>query len=206
MVWNPLARANTPSNVLSHTLLALDRLSWASEWLKVRTREIAFSEEDCLSLAYGALFHDLGKQDTSFKNEAGRVHFYDHEAHSCRSAEGIMERFRFSNSMRTKVLHLIKNHMRILNFSEETKDAALRRLVNQMGNLTPLLVIFTLADKEASRGILSVPRDAVVESHCLRVMDLFQQEEIVHPPPLITGHDVMALAIPPDRELDTSLT
>ena len=184
-------------NVLSHTLLALDRLSWASGWLHARTQEIAFSEEDRLSLSYAALFHDLGKQDTYFKNEAGRIHFYDHEAHSCRLAEGIMERFRFSNSMRTKVLQLIKNHMRILNFSEETKDAALRRLVNQMGDLTPLLVIFTLADKEASRGILSVPRDAVVESHCLRVMDLFQQEEIVHPPPLITGRDVMALGHSP---------
>ena len=66
-----------------------------------------------------------------------------------------------------------------------------------MGDLTPLLAILTLADKEASRGMLSVPRDDVVENHCLRILELFKQKEIVHPPSLITGHDVMALGYHP---------
>jgi len=54
-------------------------------------------------------------------------------------------------------------------------------------------VVHTLADKEASRGILSWQTDQVAEEHCLRILDLFQKEEIVHPSPLITGLDVMAL-------------
>jgi hypothetical protein len=33
----------------------------------------------------------------------------------------------------------------------------------------------------------------VVERHCLRILELFREKDIVHPPPLITGHDVMAL-------------
>ena len=77
--------------------------------------------------------------------------------------------------------------------SEETKEGALKRLVNQMGEETPLLVLHTLADKEASRGILSIQIDEVVERHCLRVLELFKEKDIVHPPPLVTGHDVMAL-------------
>jgi hypothetical protein len=32
-----------------------------------------------------------------------------------------------------------------------------------------------------------------VEDHCLRILKLFEEKEIVHPPPLITGHDVMDL-------------
>jgi hypothetical protein len=28
-------------------------------------------------------------------------------------------------------------------------------------------------------------------------LDLFEKKEIVHPPPLITGHDVMTLGYPP---------
>jgi poly(A) polymerase len=40
---------------------------------------------------------------------------------------------------------------------------------------------------------LSIQKDDVVESHCLRILTLFQEKDIVHPPPLITGHDVMAL-------------
>ncbi len=31
------------------------------------------------------------------------------------------------------------------------------------------------------------------KSHCLHLLELFGQEEILHPPLLVTGHDVMAL-------------
>jgi poly(A) polymerase len=87
--------------------------------------------------------------------------------------------------------------MRILNMPRETRDGALKRLVNQMGEETPLLVLHTLADKEASRGILSIQIDEVVEDHCLKVLDFYREKDIVHPSPLITGHDVMALGYLP---------
>jgi hypothetical protein len=35
-----------------------------------------------------------------------------------------------------------------------------------------------------------------VEDHSLRILDLFKEKDIVHPSPLITGHDVMALGYP----------
>jgi hypothetical protein len=87
--------------------------------------------------------------------------------------------------------------MRILNLSRETKETALKRLVHQMGEETPLLVLLTLADKEASRGILSIQVDEVVEDHCLRILKLFKEKDIVQPLPLITGYDVMALGYSP---------
>ncbi len=105
----------------------------------------------------------------------------------------MMERLRFSNNLKNSVLHLVQNHMRVLNLSAESKESALKRLVNHMADDTPLLVLHTLADMEASRGILSIQKDDVVESHCLRILTLFQEKDIVHPPRLITGHDVMAL-------------
>jgi tRNA nucleotidyltransferase/poly(A) polymerase len=180
-------------NVLFHTLLMVEKISWVSEWIARKARDISLSQEDWLSLYYTALFHDIGKQDTYSKDEKGTVHFYHHEAFSCQRAENIMERLRFSNMMRSKILHLIQHHMRILNLSPETKETALKRLVNQMGEEAPLLVVLSLADKEASRGILSLQDDEVVEGHSLRILDLFKEKEIVHPPPLITGHDVMVL-------------
>ena len=180
-------------NVLSHILLMVEKISWASQWIALHEREIPLNQEDWLSLYYATLFHDLGKQDTYSRDEKGRVHFYHHESFSCQSAEEIMERLRFSNAMRNRILRLIRNHMRILNLSRETKEVALKRLVNHMAEETPLLVLLTLADKEASRGILSVQIDEVVEGHCLRILQLFKEKEIVHPSPLITGHDVMAL-------------
>jgi putative nucleotidyltransferase with HDIG domain len=180
-------------DVLSHTLLMVEKISWASEWVARNHQGVFLIEEDHLSLYYAALFHDIGKQDTYSKDEKERVHFYYHESFSVQAAERIMERLRFSNLMKNKILHLIKNHMRILNLSWETKETALKRLVNQVGDETPLLVLHTLADKEASRGILSIQIDEVVENHCLRILKLFNEKDVVHPLPFITGHDVMAL-------------
>jgi poly(A) polymerase len=180
-------------DVLSHTLLMIKKIMWAFQWIAQRGREISLSQEDWLSLYYTVLFHDIGKQDTYSKDEKGKVHFYHHEAFSCQRAEGMMERLRFSNPMRNKIFHLVQHHMRILNLSLETKETALKRLVNQMAEETPLLVVLTLSDKEASRGILSIQIDEVVEGHSLRILDLFKEKEIVHPPFLITGHDVMAM-------------
>ena len=180
-------------DVLSHTLLMTEKISWAFEWVAQNHQEIFLTQEDRLSLYYAALFHDIGKQDTYTRDEKERVHFYSHESFSVQAAERIMERLRFSNLVKNIILRLIKNHMRILNLSWETKETALKRLVNQIGEETPLLVLLTLADKEASRGILSIQIDEIVENHCLRILKLFREKDIVHPPPFITGHDVMAL-------------
>jgi putative nucleotidyltransferase with HDIG domain len=180
-------------NVLSHTLLMIEKVKWTLEWIAQRGMNIFLSQEDRLSLYYAALFHDIGKQDTYSIDEKGRIHFYHHEAFSCQRAEEILKRLKFSKTMENRILHLIKHHMRVLNLSQVTKEPALKRLVNQMGEGTPLLVVLSLADKEASRGILSMQMDEVVENHCLRVLELFKEKEIVRPSPLITGYDVMAL-------------
>jgi poly(A) polymerase len=182
-------------DALLHTLLALEKIPWAMEWLASRRLVLSPSEEEQLSLCYAALFHDLGKHEARWQGEDGRVHFYHHEVYSCLAAEKTMERLRFSNLMKDKVLCLVRNHMAILNLSSQTKESAFKRLVNRTGDLTPLLVCLTLADKEAGRGSLSVSRDEEIEGYCLRIMELSRQDEIVHPPSLITGHDVMALGV-----------
>jgi poly(A) polymerase len=151
-------------------------------------------------LHYAALFHDIGKQDTYSEDEKGRVHFYTHESYSCQRAEVIMERLRFSNRLRDRVIHLVQHHMRIQP-PGGTGEGALKRLINQMGEETPLLVLHTLADKEASRGTLSVEIDEVVEGHCLRILEWYREKDIVHPPPLITGDDVMALGYSPGPQV-----
>ena len=180
-------------DVLFHTLLMTEKISWAFEWVAQNHQEIFLTQEDRLSVYYAALFHDIGKQDTYTEDEKGRVHFYYHESFSVQAAERIMERLRFSTLMKNKILNLVKNHMRILNLSWETKETALKRLVHQVGDETPLLVLHTLSDKEASRGVLSIQIDEVVENHCLRILKLFNEKDVVHPPSFITGHDVMAL-------------
>jgi poly(A) polymerase len=184
-------------NALSHTLLMIEKIPWAMEWCAHHGQDMILTQEDELALTYSALFHDLGKQDTVARDDKGRIHFYRHESFSSRRALMIMERLRFSNTLRDQVLHLIQEHMRILNLSLETKEAALKRLVHQVGDLASLLVLHTLADKAASRGILSLPRDEVVEAFCLRILELCRKEEIIHPPPLVNGRDLIELGYAP---------
>jgi poly(A) polymerase len=193
-------------HVLFHTLLTIEKVPWAIDWIRERGGSFPFTQEDLLCLYYAALFHDIGKQEAYSKDEREKVHFYHHETYSCRNAERIMERLRFSNEMAAKVLRLIENHMRILNLSSETKETALKRLVHQIGDETPLLVIHSLADKEASRGILSYENDEVGEGHCLHLLELYRQKEIVHPSPLISGHDVIALGYSPGPKVGQILT
>lgn len=183
-------------NVFPHILLMADKISWALEWAARNEKPIILTEEEKLALYYAALFHDLGKQDAYSRDERGTVHFYHHESFSCERAKAIMERLRFSNPMKNSVLRLVQYHMRILNLPRETGVSALKRLVNLAGDHIPLLVLHTLADKEASRGILSIQLDEIVEGHCLRLLHLFGEKDIVHPPSFITGHDVMALGYP----------
>ncbi len=86
---------------LSHTLLAMEKIPWAIEWIEIKEKEVfSFPRRSDLSLSYAVLFHDIGKQDTFSKDERGRVHFYHHEVFSCQAAERIMERLRFSNPIR----------------------------------------------------------------------------------------------------------
>jgi len=193
-------------SVLPHVFLVLEKIEWACDWVRSNFGELVLSDGDRLALAYAALFHDIGKQDTYSRDEEGKVHFIHHESFSARAAERIMERLRFSNMLKFRVLRLVENHMRILNLSAETKENALRRLVHRMGDEAPLLVLLSLADKEASRGILSYQTDSVVEGHCLRVLQLHGQKEIVQPPRLISGHDVMALGYPPGPKVGQILS
>jgi len=66
-----------------------------------------------------------------------------------------------------------------------------------MGELTPLLVALTLADKEAGRGSLSILRDEADRSSLPQDPRAVRAEGGCHPPSLVTGHDVMALGIEP---------
>jgi poly(A) polymerase len=184
-------------NVLSHTLLMIEKMPWAIAWCAHHGHDLLLDQDDQLSLCYAALFHDLGKQDTYARDDQGDIHFYQHESFSSRRALGIMERLRFSNALRDQVLHLVQEHMRILTLSPETKETALKRLVHRMGDFTPLLVLHTLADKEASRGIQSLLRDETVETRCLQILDLYEQKDIVHPLPLINGRDLIGLGYAP---------
>jgi len=93
-----------------------------------------------LHLRWSALLHDLGKKDMKQVVD-GRTVFYRHEERSARIADALLERLRFPNDLRRRIVLLIEHHM--FNMTEEWSDAAVRRFISRVGreNIDDLLAL-----------------------------------------------------------------
>ncbi|MBG99712.1 MAG: phosphohydrolase [Solibacterales bacterium] len=119
-------------DVWQHTLLLLENL---------RTPTV--------TLAWGALLHDVGKPDTiSFGN---RIRFNNHVEVGVKIAESVLMRLHFSNKQTRRILLLVANHMRFSDVTAMRKSRLLKFL--QMEHFDEHLELHRL-DCMASHGKL----------------------------------------------------
>lgn len=59
---------------------------------------------------WAALFHDMGKPATFFKEDNGRGHFYGHPRVSVQIAQGVMRRLKMPSAFEADVLRLVERH------------------------------------------------------------------------------------------------
>jgi len=133
-------------------------------------------------LAWAVLFHDVGKAVTRSEDEAG-VHFYGHVQKSGEIAAQIMGRLKFSNADTEVVLALIREHMRFMHV-REMRRGTLKRFL-RLPDFNLHLALHRL-DCLGSHGMLDsyeFCRDALAAL----------PPEALHPPRLITGHDLLTL-------------
>ena len=157
------------------------------------------SEQDRLILGYAALFHDLGKPATKSIDNGGEIHFYGHPEQSSLLAQGIMKRLRFPNRVRDGVIPLVENHMRILTLAQGgPSDKALRRLINAMGEGIRLLLVLGLAKTGSKEGEDEGKRFMDL---CQRIWDLYEEEDLIAPQPLLMGRDLLGLGHSPGPRL-----
>jgi poly(A) polymerase len=151
-------------DVFVHTLLLLDRLP-----------------QPCpLTLAWGALLHDVGKPPTF--RVAERIRFDNHVEVGVKMSAEICERLRFSNDDTAQILALVANHMR---FSHATRmsESTLKRFF-RLPQFDQHLALHR-ADCLASHGSLST-----YEFVRQKRSEIPQQH--IRPVPLITGDDLIA--------------
>ena len=86
-----------------------------------------------LALRLATLLHDLGKPRTRTVDAEGHVHFYGHQDEGARMARALMQRLKFSNDEISGVTQLVAQHMRIGEYHSEWTDAAVRRLIRDLG-------------------------------------------------------------------------
>jgi len=134
-----------------------------------------------LTLAWGALLHDVGKPPT-FRVAPDRIRFDGHVEVGVKMAEEICRRLRFSNDETAQILALVDNHMRFGHVTR-MKESTLKKFL-RLPSFDEHLALHR-ADSLASHRILST-------------YDLVRQKlaeippEKMRPIPLVTGDDLIA--------------
>jgi poly(A) polymerase len=160
-------------DVWTHTLMLLEQL-----------------EPDCsMTLAWGALLHDVGKPPT-FRVAPDRIRFDGHVEVGVAMAAEICRRFRFSNDETRQILSLVQNHMRFADV-EHMRVSTLKRFFRLEGFAEHLAL--HRMDAMASNRSLHYWQFA---------RDRWQSmpEETVRPQPLITGRELIAAGYRPGAQ------
>jgi poly(A) polymerase len=164
------AQFHPEGDVWVHTLGLLDQL-----------------EAGCpLTLAWGALLHDVGKPPT-FRRAPDRIRFDGHVDVGVAMGAEICRRFRFSNDETRQILSLIENHMRFAD-AARMKASTLKRFFRLEG-FEEHLALHRM-DCLAGSGNLE-------HWEFVRERWLAMPEETVRPRPLITGRELIAAGYQP---------
>jgi len=152
-----------------------------------------------LLMRLGLLLHDVGKPLTRSDNNQ-RIRFLGHEIESAKIATNIMESLRFSGQAIDFVEKLVTNHMRplALTHNNTISRRAIYRLFKDSGTKNfdagPAVALHALADHRAT---YPVGEGEVAEQKLIKVIATLlqayfnQQKQIIHPPALLTGRDLI---------------
>ena len=137
------------------------------------------------TLALAVLLHDVGKPGTFAIRE--RIRFDGHAELGAQMAEKICRRLKLSGAQIQQVVRLVKDHLRFMHV-RQMRESTLRRFLRTEG-FEEHLDLHRL-DCLASHGDLSN------HDFCRDKLNELDQEALA-PPPLINGHDLIALGLKP---------
>jgi poly(A) polymerase len=139
-----------------------------------------------MTLAWGALLHDVGKPPT-FRVAPDRIRFDGHVEVGVRMAHEICRRLNFSNDETEQIEALVANHMRFAHV-ERMKDSTLKRFL-RLPKFDEHLELHRI-------DCLSSHRDLSLYNFVGEKLRTTPPEEI-RPAPLITGRELIGLGYVP---------
>jgi len=159
--------------------------------------EVSGGRDRALLLKLAALLHDIGKPETWSQGEDGRIHFYNHEPVGARIAAARLRALRFSRDEVERVCVMVRGHLRPAHLAraERITRRAVYRYFRATGDAGVEVVLLSLADHLATWGPNLQERRWARRLEMAEVLltHYFEHhEETVAPPPLVTGHDLMA--------------
>jgi poly(A) polymerase len=150
--------------VWTHTMLALKSL-----------------ENPSAALAFGTLFHDIGKPDTITNSD--RIRFHGHPEVGAKIANQICARLKLSNKLTLRIIELVNQHQKFIN-AQQMRQSTLKRFFRQ--DYFPELLELHKADRIGSNG------DLETYNWCVQKLESTETE----PAHLLTGKDLQQMGIP----------
>ena len=140
------------------------------------------------NLALAVLFHDIGKPPTfRYHADEDRIRFSGHDRVGASMTEKLMERLRFSRHDIDRVAEAVRQHM-VFKDVQNMRTAKLKRFMAREGFDEELEL--HRVDCQSSHGALDNYDFLKAKA------EEFANEPLI-PPPLVTGHDLMALGWKP---------
>lgn len=161
-------------------------------------------------LFFAALYHDVCKPDTKTIDENGRIRFFDHDIKGAEVVATRARSFNLSNDEADRLHAIIANHMRIHFFADRLENAqqppsrkAIYRFFRDSGGAGVDLVLLALADVRGTKGneLTQDTWTAYLDIARILLENYWERpEEVVAPPRLVDGNDLMKeLGIKPGR-------
>lgn len=157
-------------------------------------------------LFFAALLHDIAKPQTRTVDPDGRIRFFNHEVVGKKVAEARAIALKLSNDEVSRLTTIIWNHMRpvLLSQGETVTPRAIYRFFRDAGIAGVDICILTLADMMGTQANeMGQDEWAVRVNTVVTLLEGYYQlpEQVVRPPALINGEDVMALGIPQGKRI-----
>jgi putative nucleotidyltransferase with HDIG domain len=168
-------------------------------------RSIDAAPEGNAIVRWAALAHDLGKPATRAVREDGEATFHGHPQVGADLADAMLERLKFANAPRERIVHLVREHL--FEYRPEWTDAAVRRFVKRVG-IDAMEDLFQLraADAAGTRADGSPDLENLVAFRA-RIESVLAAKPALSARELaVDGHDLMAeLAMKPGPRLGALL-
>ena len=195
-------------SVWAHTLLTVDIV-------KKLAGQYGLDTERALALLLAALLHDCGKAETTaweFKRGRMTVTSAFHDSQGSRLATGVLDRLRIDSRqnfpLKKVVLKLVQQHHRIFELyrnREEITFKAIARAVKDMDGEDLLLLLLDFADRRSreARPLAFRKLDGIALWFVAKKEEYAISRDTIQP--LIQGRDLIALGIPPGRQMGEHL-
>ncbi|PXW36098.1 UNVERIFIED_CONTAM: poly(A) polymerase [Williamsia faeni] len=156
-----------------------------------------------LVLRWAAILHDIGKPDTRRHEDNGGVSFHHHEVVGAKMVRKRLRALKYPKAVIEDIANLVFLHLRFHGYGDnQWTDSAVRRYVNDAGDLLPRLHKLVRADcttrnKRRARR-LQQNYDNLEE----RIARIAQDEDLARVRPAIDGNAIMELlGLPPGPQV-----